>query len=49
MKKFALYCGLAAFAGAAFFVGEAAVRIYLYQKTAGVAPASVGRVKALFR
>ncbi len=51
MKKFALWCGLAALAGAAFCVGEAGDKTLLVQGLNGlaVAPASLGRVKWLFQ
>jgi hypothetical protein len=49
MRKFALYCGLLALAGAAFCVGEAVddtVYVWASAADAGRLP---GRVKALFR
>ena len=36
MNKFALYCGLLALAGAAFFVGEAATRRWRFGATTPV-------------
>ena len=50
MKKLATYCGLAALAGGAFFVVDAADdTVYVWgTDTCGTVPASLGRVKALF-